>query len=89
LGEALGHANYLAYEAWPADDEGLLKAEEIEIPVQINGKLKTKLTVPAEIDEATLKTLALADAKVRAAIEGKQVKKVIVVPRKLVNVVVG
>ena len=57
--------------------------------MQINGKVRLRLTVPAEIDKAELEKTALADERVRQAIEGKQVRKVIVVPGKLVNIVVG
>jgi leucyl-tRNA synthetase len=79
----------LAYEPWPAYEEALLKADTVEIPVQINGKLRAKLTVPADTDKGTLEKLALADEKVRALIEGKTIKKVIALPGKLVNIVVG
>jgi leucyl-tRNA synthetase len=79
----------LAYEPWPAYDESLLKADEVEIPVQINGKLRTKLVVPAETDKDALEKIALADEKVRALIEGKTIKKVIALPGKLVNIVVA
>jgi leucyl-tRNA synthetase len=89
LWQALGHAQTLAYEPWPGYDEALIKAESIEVPVQINGKLRTKLTVPADIDKAALEMIALADDKVRGLIDGKKIKKVIVVPGKLVNIVVG
>jgi leucyl-tRNA synthetase len=73
---------------WPKADEELAKDEALEIPVQINGKLVTVLTVPMGSDEATVKAAALADPKVVARIEGKTVVKVIVVPGKLVNLVV-
>jgi leucyl-tRNA synthetase len=89
LWHALGHAETLAYEPWPAYDAALTKVDEIEVPVQVNGKVRSKVTVPAESDEAALKAAALADERVRALIDGKQVRKVIVVPRKLVNIVVG
>jgi leucyl-tRNA synthetase len=89
LWAVLGHKNTLAYEAWPMYEEALLREETIEVPVQINGKLRAKLTVPADIDEAGLRAAALADEKVRGLIEGKQVRKVIVVPGKLVNIVVS
>jgi leucyl-tRNA synthetase len=89
LWSALGHAQTLAYEPWPTYEEALTRAEEIEVPVQINGKVRSKLQVPASIDEETLKAMALADEKIRALLEGKQVRKVIVVPKKLVNIVVG
>jgi leucyl-tRNA synthetase len=89
LWQALGHRETLAYEPWPAFDPALTKADEIEVPVQINGKLRLRLTVPAEIDKAELEKTALADERVRALIEGKQIRKIIVVPGKLVNIVVG
>jgi leucyl-tRNA synthetase len=57
--------------------------------VQVNGKLRSKVTVPADIDDASLQQVALADEKIRTLIEGKQVRKVIVVPHKLVNIVAG
>ena len=89
LWHALGHRDTLAYEPWPAFDPALTKADEIEVPVQINGKVRLRLTVPAEIDKAELEKTALADERVRQLMEGKQVRKVIVVPGKLVNIVVG
>jgi leucyl-tRNA synthetase len=88
LWRTLGHTDTLAYEPWPQFDEALTKADEIEVPVQINGKLRSKLTVPADVNEADLKTMALADEKVKGLIAGKPVRKVIVVPGKLVNIVV-
>lgn len=87
LWHALGHATTLAYETWPTYNESLLKADEIEIPVQINGKLRGKVTVPAEIDKTTLEQTVLADEKIQALIAGKTIRKVIVVPGKLVNIV--
>ena len=88
LWRALGHGPTLAYEPWPAFDPALTKADEIEIPVQVNGKLKARLKVPAEVSDAELEAAAMADAAVQAAIVGKTLKLVKVVPRKLVNVVV-
>ena len=86
---AFGHADSLAYEAWPWYDEALTRAEKIEVPVQINGKLRSKVTVAADIDEDGLKAAALADERIKTLIEGKQIRKVIVVPGKLVNIVVS
>jgi leucyl-tRNA synthetase len=85
----LGHTDTLAYEPWPTYDAALTKSDEIEVPVQVNGKLRSKVTVDAEADEATLKAAALNDTKVQEALKDKSIKKVIVVPRKLVNLVVG
>jgi leucyl-tRNA synthetase len=89
LWRALGHGPTLAYEPWPTFDPALTKADEIEVPVQVNGKLKARLKVPAEVSDADLEAAARADSAVQAAIAGKTVKLVKVVPRKLVNVVVG
>ncbi len=89
LWQALGHTTTLAYEPWPTFDPALAKADEIEVPVQVNGKVQARLTVPAEIDDKALEAAALADETVKAQIAGKTIKKVIVVPRKLVNLVVG
>jgi leucyl-tRNA synthetase len=89
LWHALGHPQTLAYEPWPRFDPALTRADEIEVPVQVNGKLRARLTVPPDIDEAGLRERALADERVRAAVAGKRIVKVIVVPGKLVNIVVA
>ena len=88
LWETLGESESLLRAPWPYYDAGLAKEEEIEIPVQINGKLRTRIVVPAASGDETIRERALADEKVSTAIVGKQVVKVIVVPGKLVNVVV-
>jgi leucyl-tRNA synthetase len=69
-------------------DPELAKKDELEIPVQVNGKLRSRVIVSPDISEADLRELALADAKVQTFIDGQQVVKVIVVPQRLVNVVV-
>jgi len=88
LWTALGHTTTLAYEPWPTFDPELVKADEIEIPVQINGKLRARLLVPADTDNAGLQAAALADEAVIQALAGATPKKIIVVPKKLVNLVV-
>jgi leucyl-tRNA synthetase len=85
---ALGHRETLAYEPWPTFDERLTRAEEVEIPVQINGKLRTRLTVAAGTSREDLERAALADPRVQTLIDGKKIVKVIVVPGKLVNIVI-
>jgi leucyl-tRNA synthetase len=65
-----------------------VKADEVELAVQVNGKLRARITVAADASEDVVRQTALADEKVKAAIEGKQIVKVIVVPGKLVNIVV-
>ena len=73
---------------FPVADQSLAKADEIEIPIQINGKLRSRVTISPETSQKDLETLALADAKVREYTDGKQILKVIVVPSRLVNIVV-
>jgi leucyl-tRNA synthetase len=88
LWEALGETENLLRYPWPEYDAALTKEDEITFPIQINGKLRGHVVLPAESAEDAVRERVLADEKVRAAIEGKQVMKVIVVPGKLVNVVV-
>ncbi len=89
LWEILGHGQTLAYEPWPGYDPALLKDEEIEIPVQVNGKLRGRVVVPADADKGQIESAAREDEKIAVLLEGKTVRKVIVVPGKLVNFVVG
>ena len=86
--EELGGEGVVFRTAWPEVNEELARDDEMEIPVQVNGKLVTVVKVPAGSDEAAVKAAALADPKMMARIEGKTVVKVIVVPAKLVNLVV-
>ena len=88
LWEMLGERKDLLRAPWPKYDAALAKEEEIEIPIQVNGKLRSKIVVPADADQNTIQQTAQSDEKVKAAIRGKQIVKVIVVPGKLVNVVV-
>jgi leucyl-tRNA synthetase len=88
LWQALGRAKSLAYEPWPMYDEAMLKQDTIEIPVQVNGKLRGRIQAPTNADNATVETLARADTKVAEHIAGKKVVKVIIVPGKMVNFVV-
>jgi leucyl-tRNA synthetase len=79
----------LAYAAWPQFDPALLVEDTLEIPVQVNGKLRDVIKVLADADSAALEAAARASEKVQPFLEGKTIKKVIVVPRKLVNILVG
>jgi leucyl-tRNA synthetase len=88
LWQQLGGEGAVFRVAWPVANAELAREAEIEIPVQVNGKLANVVTVPAGSDEATIQAAAQADAKVMARIAGKTVVKVIVVPGKLVNIVV-
>ena len=89
LWERLGHKDGVTAAGWPAYDERVAKAEEIVVPVQVNGKLRARLTVAADTDEDRLRELALTDAQVRSYIEGREVKKVVVARGRLVSIVVG
>jgi leucyl-tRNA synthetase len=88
LWEMLGEKGNLLRASWPKYDAELAKEEEIEIPVQVNGKLRGRIVVSARADDVVVRERALAEDKVKAAIAGKQVVKVILVPAKLVNIVV-
>ncbi|MBW3542099.1 MAG: class I tRNA ligase family protein, partial [Planctomycetes bacterium] len=88
LWRALGHADSLAYEPWPAYDEALLAESEVEIPVQVNGKLRGKIKAPADADAQALEALAAADPAIARQLEGKSIVKRVVVPGRLVNFVV-
>jgi leucyl-tRNA synthetase len=88
LWRLLGGADTLAYEPWPTFDPALLRDDTVEVPVQVGGKIKARVRVPAEADAPTLEAAARAEAKVAAALEGRTVVKVIAVPGKLVNFVV-
>ena len=73
---------------WPKWDEDALKTDEVLIVIQVNGKLRSQTSVPADATEDEVREAVLADEKIQRYIEGKQVRKVIVVPQKLANVVV-
>jgi leucyl-tRNA synthetase len=88
LWEMLGEKTNLLRAPWPKYDPALTKEEEIEIPVQVNGKLRSRVVVSADATEEIVIERALADEKVQASIAGKQVVKKIYVPGKLLNIVV-
>ena len=83
----LGHSDTLAYEPWPAYDAELIKEKEIELAVQVNGKIKDRIVVSAEASEEQIKLKAMANEKVLAAMGGKEPRKVIVIKSRLVNIV--
>jgi len=90
LWESLGHAGGLLKEVprWPIADPELARREELEIPIQVNGKLRSRVIATPDVSEDELRSSALADERVQALIDGHEVVKVIVVPRRLVNVVI-
>jgi leucyl-tRNA synthetase len=89
LWETLGHKGGVVEAGWPVYDEAVAKAQQIVIPVQINGRVRARLTVAADTSEEDLRAIALADPQVRAHIAGKDIKKVVVAGGKLVSIVVG
>jgi len=88
--EGLGHSGGLLQQVprWPTADPDLARREELEIPVQVNGKLRSRVIASPDVAEDDLKAAALADERIRALIDGHEVVKVIVVPRRLVNIVI-
>jgi len=88
LWQALGGEKTLAYEPWPEFDESRIAEAEIEVPVQVNGKVRGKITVSADADQAAMQQAAEQEADVQKHIDGKDVVKVIVVPGRMVNFVV-
>ncbi len=88
LWQLLGHEKTLAYEPWPAADPALVKDAVVEVPVQVNGKLRSRVTVAAGADSATTEAAARGDAKIAETLDGKTIVKVVVIPGKLVNFVV-
>jgi len=89
LWQQLGNKTVVSETAWPEYDREAVVDEEVLIVVQVNGKLRSKITVAAGSDEESLKSLALSDEKIKPFLEGVQIRKVICVPGKLVNIVVG
>ena len=89
LWEKLGFDGYLFESKWPEYDESKLVADEIEIPVQVNGTVRYKITVPADSDEATIEQVAKENPALSNYMAGKEIKKVIVIKSKIVNIVIG
>ncbi|MFS8512338.1 MAG: leucine--tRNA ligase [Planifilum fulgidum] len=87
LWHAMGHASSVHEQSWPSYDPAMLVEEEVEMAVQINGRVRDKLVVPAEADRETVEQLALSQERIKSLLSGKTVRKVIVVPKKLVNIV--
>jgi len=84
----LGHKNSIVQVEWPVFDENLTTTEELLIVVQVNGKVRQRITVPVSASREDIESQALSDTKIEEQTKGKEIKKVIVVPGKLVNIVV-
>ncbi len=87
LWEMLGHEPSIFRHPWPESDEHATKAEEVEIVVQINGKVRSKMIIEADLDCERMENAALADPRIAALTEGKTIRKVVCVPNRLVNIV--
>jgi leucyl-tRNA synthetase len=88
LWRLLGHDDTLTYEPFPVADAALLVDDTVEVPVQVNGKVRSRIVVASDADAATIEAAALADEKIAAVVDGSTPKKVIVVPGRMVNVVI-
>jgi leucyl-tRNA synthetase len=88
LWEILGHKEVLVDKLWPSYEESLAALNEIEVVFQVNGKIRSKVLVAADITKEALEELALQDAKMKEQLKDKQIVKKIIVPGKLVNFVV-
>ena len=89
LWHRLGHDRPVSISAWPSHDEDMLVDEMIELPVQIKGKIRSKIMLPADADEETTRTLALADERIAELVTGMEIRKVIVVPGRIINIIPG
>jgi leucyl-tRNA synthetase len=89
LWQDMGHTELVAEAVWPVCDETALARDEVELVVQVNGKLRSKILAPVNADNAAVEALVMQDEKIINNIEGKTVRKVIVVPGRLVNLVVS
>ncbi len=87
LWHELGHEGFILKAAWPEADPELAREDQIEVPVQVNGKLRSRLSIARGMDRAEVERLAREDAKIQAHVDGKTIRKVVVVPDKLVNIV--
>ena len=88
LWHGLGHPGAVVHAIWPPADAEAMKAEEIELVVQVNGKLRGRVLVPASASKEELEAFAMSDANVQRHLEGQTIKKIVVVPGRLINVVV-
>ena len=87
LWEAMGHDDGVELAGWPEYDESVARAEELVLPVQVNGKVRARMTVPIDTPDGTLKEMALSQPQVRAHTKGKEIRRVVLVQRKLVSIV--
>ena len=84
----MGNNNTIAYESWPSDDESKTISDELEIGVQVNGKVRATIRVNKDEDKKVVEEIALDQENVKKFIDGKEIVKIIVVPNRIVNIVV-
>ena len=89
LWSLIGNQSSISEKSWPVWDEEMVKEEEVELVIQVNGKLRGKLMIPCDLPDEEVKARALGDQKISEVIGQKQVKKVIVIKGRLVNIVIG
>ena len=89
LWSRLGHDESLAWDPFPVADERWLVEDTVQVAVQVNGKVRSQVTVPADADAAALEAAARADEKIAAYLDGATVRRVVAVPGRLVNFVLG
>ena len=89
LWSRLGHDQSITFEPFPTIDEAMLVRDTIEVPVQVNGKVRSRLAVAADVSDDDLRALALADEKIVQSLGGKVPRNVVIVPRRLVNIVIS
>jgi leucyl-tRNA synthetase len=87
LWHRLGHDGAVAHAQWSSIDQSMLHDDQIEIPVQIMGKVRAKITIPSDADQKTMEALAMADERVKELLVGKTVQKVVAIPGRMVNIV--
>lgn len=88
LWRELGHESFISDESWPVYNAEAAKFEEVEIAVQVKGKVRSRITIPVDADEEMVREMALSDENVSKYIEGREIKKFIYIPKRLVNIVV-
>jgi leucyl-tRNA synthetase len=86
--QILGHNDTIAYAAWPTYEEALTKDSTVVYAVSVNGKMRDKIEVEADLDQEAVKNLALSSERIKQYTEGHEIVKIIVVPKKIVNIVI-
>ena len=86
--QVLGHSESIAYESWPEYDEAKCASDVVDMPIQVNGKVRSVVSIPADADKDAILAIVKSDSKIALAIEGKTIVKEIVVPGKIINIVV-